>query len=224
MKKLALIPVVAILFFVTGCSKSGSSPSPTPTNTDYQPNTTNSTWKYTDSSSKSTSTLTSTGNTKVIGGVTYFIFNSTSDSSGTSQTYISKQNGFYDNIGFIYDNGASANIIFRYLNDQLAIGDKWTTNGGSISENNINIPITIKGTIKEKGISKKVSGTTFTDVIHTQVVMYYDYTSIDPNVGLMNFATYDVYAAKGVGIIRIEANIASAGFYAVNNLTSYSIK
>ena len=173
MRKLAFIPLFATMF-VVGCSKSGSSPSAVQTNTDYQPTTTNSYWKLTDSASNVVSTMTCTGGTSVINGVTYYVFSSTTPGYGTSQSYISKQNGFYDNIGFLNDNGATANIVLRYLSDQLAVGGTWSTNGGSISENGINIPITIKGAIIEKGITKTVSGTSFSNVIHSQINMYYD--------------------------------------------------
>ena len=222
MKKLVSISLVTTLFFV-GCNKSTPSSSNAQTNTDYQPTTVNSYWRSKDSASNVITTVTCTGDTKIINGVQYYVF--TSIYQGVVHTkYISKQSGFYDIIGLAGVNNTTNNVLLRYLSDQLPVGGTWTTNGGSFSENGKTVPITIKGQIMEKDISKMIGDTMFSNVIHSKVNMYYDYTGIYPNVGLENVSTFNFYASKGVGLIRTEITLSTGAYDFVSTLTEYSIQ
>ena len=73
-------------------------------------------------------------------------------------------------------------------------------------------------TIKEKNTTKVVNGKTFTNVIHTQVDLQYDLGG-----GFQSVAVYDIYLAKGVGMIESDTSIQGSP-YDVSTLTSYSIK
>ena len=222
MKKLLSAALLASLFMV-GCSKSGSSPSVTPTNTDYQPTTAGSSWQFKDSASGGISTMTATSNTNVISGTTYVVFNSTSPGSSTvTPVYISKQNGFYDFIGLFSSATTTGGIDFRYLNDQLAVGGTWNFNAGGFSAGGYTIPAVISGKIIEKGITKTVNGVSFSNVIHSQITLKYDYSSFGTGQGLVSVGVYDLYAAKGVCFIKTQANLGS--YVASTSLVSYTIK
>ena len=222
MKKLLSAALLASLFMV-GCTKSGSSPSVTPSNTDYQPTTAGSTWQYKDSATGATSSMTATSNTNVINGTTYVVFNSTSaGSSSNTPVYISKQNGFYDLIGLFSSSTTSVGIDFRYLNDQLAVGGTWNFNAGGFVTSGYTIPAIITGKIVEKGISKTINGVSFSNVIHSQIVLSYDYSSLGVGEGVIAEAWYDIYAAKGVGIIKSQAS--ASGYSSSSSLLSYTIK
>ena len=58
----------------------------------------------------------------------------------------------------------------------------------------------------EKGISVTVQGQTYTNVIHTQLELSYNIFGI-----ITPFAIYDYYLSKGVGIVRVRADISAFG-------------
>jgi hypothetical protein len=86
----------------------------------------------------------------------------------------------------------------QILNDTASVGYKWTAEA---TDNNLlnNIPVRAVTTILEKNISKSVGGATFKNVTHTQVEIQYVL-----NGQAIEYATYDFYFAKGVGIIESD--------------------
>jgi hypothetical protein len=114
------------------------------------------------------------------------------------------------------NNGTVTTIEFIHLNDTASIGYTWTDNMAPVN----GLAARFIGTIMERNISKTVAGKNFTNVMHTQLNLEYEI----PFMGWTNFAVYDYYVAKGVGIIRIETFSAIAGVTTVSDLIDYSIK
>ncbi len=223
MRKLSGL-LLAATFFAIGCTKT-STPATEQTNNDYQPNTVGSYWKFKDSTTGAFSTMTSTGKMKVLDGKNYYIFNSTSPSSSTvSESYLLKANNFYDFNGLFSTGSSSGGIIFRYLNDTLKVGSSWTLNAGGITSSGYTIPAVIKGKIIERGITKKVGANTFSNVIHSRMNMQYDYTSV--GLGVQEVGVYDIYVAKGIGIIKSQSKVGGFGsnYSVTSDLVEYSIK
>ncbi len=81
----------------------------------------------------------------------------------------------------------------------------------------------VPGKIIVKDISLTAGGKNYTNVIHTQVKLKYEI----PLIGIMEAMTYDYYAAKGIGIVKIvsEADpIMMPGVGSVAELIEYNIK
>jgi hypothetical protein len=183
---------------------------------DYQPLTANSTWTYQDIGTGYTTTTTM-GAAVDINGARYYAAASTSTGySGTQTGYYKVANHFYS----IRSTTLSANILVDmvYLNDALPVGGTWTSklsDNGSLN----GVPAQTIGKIIEIGITKTVSGKTFTNVIHSQLYLQYDLGS-----GFETWTTYDFYVAKNIGVIQTDANIPFANLTTSSKLLSYSIK
>jgi hypothetical protein len=220
MKKLLLLSTLALALFTTGCklrdpdfSNSGDTKSDS-----YQPVTKGSYWKFNDKIGGTTATQvethTMTGGTETFNGKTYYTINLTSAVLNNALNYYYHGNDSYSVRSTSAAAGATAEYV--YLKDNYAIGKTWTapfTDDGSLN----GVPAQTIGQIVEKGITKIVSGKTFTDVIHTKLLIQYDLGN-----GFETIQTLDYYIAKGVGII--EADSEGAGITSTSVLTDYSIK
>lgn len=213
LKALPLLALATLLF--TSCKKDkGESPSDdtnTKTTSDtYQPLTTGSTWKYVESGDTTTHTIT--GATQVFGGKTYTTVEAKSK-AGTDHAYYYVKDHVYILRQTLSGYG---DIAFTYLNDTAKVNATWTANvtdGGTLG----GIPARMIGAIAQKGISKAVNGKTYTNVIHSTAQLQYNLG------GYTTLATYDFYAAKGIGLIEIDAS--SFGFTTSSiKLASYQIK
>ena len=98
--------------------------------------------------------------------------------------------------------GAEYDLLFNYLNDTASVGYNWTYTAGQGN----GFTAYVKTTIIEKDITVTVSGVTYPNVIHTKLDFYYDISGI-----IMDFADYDYYIAKNVGIVRVRSNISGGG-------------
>lgn len=220
MKKTALSVIAAFILLAVGCkldepdfSKVG--PGNGPSADSYQPFTTGSYWKYNQVSNGiglGVEKHTLTGATQTINNKKYYVLNveTTLPQSGT--VYFSYDNGDYRT----RQTAAGVTVEHLYLKDSYAVNQTWSSNftdNGSIN----GVPAKATGKIIEKGITKVVSGKTFTDVIHTQMDLQYDY-----GAGFTHVQTVDFYVAKGVGIIETDSDIQ--GFKSQTLLIEYSIK
>ncbi len=225
MKRLLLL--FAVVFSLAACQKEVSFDAPSGGGTGggggttadtYQPVTKGSFWKYKDSALTGATTLmTITGQQKTIGSRTYQVVTSETTGQPPAEAYFYVAKPVF---GLRQDvnNGIATTIEFIYLNDTASVGYTWTDNMPPVN----GLAARFIGTIMERNISKTVAGKNFTNVIHTQLNLEYDL----PILGWTNFAVYDYYIAKGVGIIRIETTSTFGGFgiKTVADLIDYSIK
>jgi len=217
MKKPLLIIITIATILIAGCKKSNNNPAPASSDS-YLPVTSGTTWTYLDdvNGSSETNTTKMTGSTATFNGKTYYGMSQVSPSRGTKTGYFYTANHSYAlRASSTTINGLTIEI--QLGNDQQAAGYIWTT---TPTDNGViqGVPARTVNTIKEKGISKKVSGNNYTNVIHTQVSLQYDL-----GAGYEEYALYDIYLAKGVGMIELDTAIPG-GYVEKQTLTSYTIK
>jgi hypothetical protein len=185
------------------------------TTANYQPVTKGSSWTYKNTSGGVTDTTYTVmdGNVSVIDGRNFYEGQETySDESGT-------QTGYLANEGHVYIDRSTTNSItvnLYYLNDTTAVGHGWVSPinesgyvNGSAGQ--------FVGTIINRNVTKTVEGKTYSQVIHSEVLLQYDFGS-----GFTTYLTYEVYVANNVGIIEIDSS--GLGFTGVETLIAYTIK
>ncbi len=216
MKKILSTLILGSAMLIAGCSKKNN-PGPSASADTYLPISSGSTWTYNDVVNGNTSqlTITMTGGTSVINGKTYYAGTSASVTRGTSTGYFYSANHSYS----FRASSATAGITIELQmgNDEQNVGYSWTTtptDNGSVN----GVPAKTVNTIKEKNITKTVNGKTFNSVIHTQVDLQYDL-----GAGYQSVATYDIYLAKGVGMIENDTSVSGSA-YEVETITGYTIK
>ncbi|HEY4197855.1 MAG TPA: hypothetical protein VGM63_20080 [Mucilaginibacter sp.] len=212
-KYLFVIAVGAVL--MAGC-KSKNDPTPASSNS-YFPVTSGSTWTYNDVAGGNTNTLTitMTGATSVINGKTYYVASSNSSVRGTSTGDYYAAN--HDYAIRATNAAAGVTVELQLGDDSKAVGYSWTTSptdNGTVS----GFPARTVNTVKEVNVTKTVNGKSFTNVIHTQVALQYDLGS-----GFQNTAVYDIYLAKGVGMIELDTSINGSASE-TETITSYTVK
>jgi len=199
----------------SGTGTGGGTTTPGTNNTGYQPFNSGSYWKYVATGSiTDEQTQTLTGKAASINGKTYYEMSQNSKTLGTSLGYFNADDGVYKLRASTYINGAT--IELTYLDANKAVGETWTapmTDNGQVN----GVPARVLGKIIEKGISHTVSGKSYSDVIHTQIDVQYDMGGFD------TYSTYDMYIAKGVGIIETSNSVLGQKFSDVK-LVEYSIK
>jgi len=216
MRKIFAIMIIGGAILAAGCSKKNN-PGPSASADSYLPVSSGSTWTYNDvvGGSASQLTITMTGGTSVINGKTYYAGTSASSTRGTSTGYFYAANHSYS----FRATSAAVNITIELQmgNDEQNVGYTWTTtptDNGTIN----GVSAKTVNTIKEKNISRTVNGKTFNNVIHTQVDLQYDL-----GTGFQSVATYDIYLAKGVGMIENDTSVSGSP-YEVETITGYTIK
>ena len=205
----ALVVCVVIL---TGCSKDDAAGGSTAL--DFGPLTANSTWTYKNNPGSSF-TVTATSRDTVAAGRKYRVL---LNSSG-SNLYLAKAGSAYYRFGSIADLGVAA-VEELYLKDDQPVNATWQITQAFIAPG-IPLPLTanLNYSIKEKGITRVVSGKTFNNVINVRLDL-----SI---VGLGNIGGGNFYYAEGVGLIENAINVTVPGQAAISQsqvLTAYSIK
>jgi len=216
-KKPLLIIIAIAAVFAAGCKKSDNNPAPSGSDS-YLPVTSGTKWTYlddTNGSSEST-TMTVTGTTATFNGKTYYGMAQVSPSKGTKPGYFYSANHSYA-LRATTTAAGGLTVEIQLGNDAQAAGYSWTTSptdNGTVQ----GAPARTINTIKEKNISKTVSGKSYANVIHTQVVLQYDV-----GTGFETAATYDIYLAKGIGMVEIDT-VIPGGFVEKQTLTSYTIK
>ncbi|MDO3628507.1 hypothetical protein [Mucilaginibacter sp. BT774] len=216
MRKIFAIMIIGGAILAAGCSKKNN-PGPSASADSYLPVSSGSTWTYNDvvGGNSSQLTITMTGATSIIGGKTYYAGTSVSPAKGTSTGYFYASNHFYS----FRATSAAAGITIELQmgNDEQNVGYSWTTSptdNGTVA----GVPAKTVNTIKEKGITKVVNGKTFNNVIHTQIDLQYDL-----GTGFQSVAVYDIYLAKGVGMIENDTSVSGSP-YEVETITGYTVK
>jgi hypothetical protein len=204
MKIKTLIFPAFLLFFIS-CKKSETS------NTNkYLTTSAGSTWNYheTDSSDladilETDYTLSSTSQDSSINGRNYHVFN---NSSGGNQYLNNTGNDYYE-----FDSlptGLGISIFERlYLKDNISVGAIWTQIlNVTLPGVPIPVPSTLTYTIVEKGVSRSVNGTNYTNVIHVATSIS---SSLIPSSALTT--SINSYYAQKYGLIE-SANIVTLDF------------
>ncbi len=219
MKKI-LYSFIAFLLMLGGCKKNDSGGSSTE---NYFPSTAGSNWTYkiTTGGTASTTvkytvsnrdTTAATRSYKVIEG-----------NNGTNQ-YYNKTNSDYYNFRTL--NGQGLELLF--LKDDKEVNGTWNTSQiltgltglpGGITSATVNIVYTVK----EKGSTKVVSGTTYSNVIKVEATL-----SAAASILTLPLGTAEFYFAKNIGIVesKILLSNSTLGFSLDEKyeLQSYEIK
>ncbi len=171
---------------------------------DYFPTTTGSFWAYGVLGGKDSFLVTSTGRSKVIGGVSYTVFSTdTIPASGFPfESYYRKSGSlYYENLetaDFGFDAGTVSvpNIEYLFLNDTAKVGDtsrsvSFTGKVGSITYTDyIKTTILAKGTAVSGGIS-------YPDVIKVKYEYYESSLTSAPAI----YLTEERWFARGIGLV-----------------------
>lgn len=216
-KEAAVIPVVSSTPINgsgagSGAGTGGNTPGTTET---YQPVSNGSYWKYVSTGSiTDEQTQTITGRTASFNSKNYYEMSQVSKTIDPSLGYFNTDNGLYKLRASTYISGVT--IELTYLDANKAVGETWTapiTDNGQVN----GVPARVLGKIIEKGISRTVLGKSYSNVVHTQVDIQYNMGGFD------SYSSYDMYIAKGVGIIETNNTIFGQKFSDVK-LVEYSIK
>jgi hypothetical protein len=178
----------------------------------YQPLTAGTWWKYKDSASGNLTTNTATSVTKTLNNINYRAITA---GNGDTAYYGVKGPGYYFRAAGLSPSGLPFDLTFNYLNDTASVGYSWQYNAG---QGNGFTAIT-NTKIIEKGITMTVEGKTYTDVIHTFLVLSYDMGGTPSPYG-----EYDFFIAKIVGIIKSRADLASGLFISCTNLVDHHVQ
>jgi hypothetical protein len=198
-----LFAVVAICGGFLSCKK-GSTPTPADS-TKYMSYTANSSWNYEMhdilKSATASYTVTATGSDSTINGKTYHIF---TQSGSPNQYYLLSGNDYYSfqNLPATLSGALFENI---YIKDNAAVGTSWNQQY-SVTTSGIPLTITITNSIAEKGISKTVNGTSYTDVIHVTSTLAVAAFGIPLPSGAVTSDVQNFYAKK-YGLIQSDYKI-----------------
>jgi hypothetical protein len=105
----------------------------------------------------------------------------------------------------------------QIFNDAIAAGNSWTslpTDNGKVN----GVPAKTINTIIGLNISKVINGKTFTNMVHTQVDLQYDYGS-----GYESSAVYDYYLAKGIGMVELDSTFLGS-LLETETIVDYTVK
>ncbi len=188
---------------------------------DFGPLTAGSTWTYrstTVGSPATNYTLTVTSRDTAINGKTYRVISN----SGGGNNFRNKTGNEYYSFGRF--EAINANVEQLYLKDNADVNAKWqSTTGFTAPQFPIPLTATSEFTLKEKGLSRTVNGTNYTNVIKIGLTV-----SVSGGLGVV--ATGDAYYAAGVGQIENVYNVNAIPLASIpassttEILTSYSIK
>jgi hypothetical protein len=229
MRKLSLVALLLLSsLFLISCQKEpdfsgpiqpGGTNNGVNTRDSYHPVTPGSFWKHKDTATGAITTGTVLNITKTINNILHTGYlGSNSLQTDTAWIASPQPNYYLAAKGVSPNTGASFAMVFHYLNDTASAGYNWEY----IAGNGNGFTAYIKTTIMERNLTMSVSGKTFTNVIHTRLVLSYDVLG-----SVMEFMIYDYFIAKGVGIIKVRSeagqNLGFA-FKACSDLVEYSIK
>lgn len=188
---------------------------------DYGPLTAGSTWTYqatTTGSPSGSYTLTATNRDTLVNGKNYRVLTN----SGGPNNYRHKAGNDYYSFGTFP--ALSLNVEQLYLKDNVDVNATWqSTQTFTVPQFPLPLTATFVYTIKEKGLSRTVSGANFSNVTKVGLAI-----SVSGGIGVV--ANADFYYAPSVGLIENTYNVNAiplAGVSASSTteiLTSYSIK
>ncbi len=175
----------------------------------YQPVTKGSYWEYEAVQTTNnlnpenySSKFSMTGDSVLLDGAPYYSINLIEKTGGMEESSV----GYFHKKNNIYRLREENTLLgetfeFEYLRSELNEGDIWE----KLETNEENITSKSVGKIIKKGINFTVNGTEFKDVIHTEFKIQYKFQTDD----FEDFAIYNYYIARGVGIIQVNAFLPS---------------
>src|SRR3569623_1347640 len=219
--KTNLFLLFAATLLFTACSKNKSNQTPSTSNAYINTNA-GSSWTYheTDSSaatpSNSDYTITSTSNDTTLNGRTYQIYNY----SYGGNKYISHTGTDYYEYDSIPVAGGANNIDRLYLKDNVSVGTTWSQ---SVNLNIPNapvssVPVTLNNKVVEKGISRTINGTTYTNVIHVSSTLS---SSLIPSNAFSS--SLDGYYAPNYGMIE-SSTVIKLDYLGLTENVNISVK
>lgn len=197
--KIKLSILVAITVVFVSCKKNGGDSNPPSQADTYYNTTAGSSWNYhaMDNSGSTTATdytITSTSQDSSINGKSYHVFN---NSTGGNQYLALSGHDYYEFDSLPAGLGAAA-IERLYLKDNADLNTNWAQNlSVAVPGSPFPVPFTISNTIMEKGISRTVNGTSYSDVIHVYTTIS---SSFIPSASLVT--NINSYYAPKYGLIE----------------------
>lgn len=179
----------------------------------YMSLTAGNTWNYELVNSVSTTTstyvLTSTSRDSTINGKSYHVFTS---SSGSANEYHNITGNDYYNFRNLPGALGGSSVENVYLKDNAAVGASWSQTY-PVTVSGVALNVIITNTIAEKGISKTVKGTVYSDVIHVTTAITVTIGGIPLPASALTTDIHFYYAAK-FGMIQSSnvINLNYAGF------------
>ena len=202
MKKLLFVSISACLLAVS-CSKSDD-PTPTPSAEKYMSITAGNTWnyQYTDNITPANSgsyTVTSTNQDSTAAGKIYHVFTNT---SGPNDYYNITGSSYYTMQAFSLGT-TDTTLENLYLKDDVAAGISWNQSY-TIKVGGVDVAVNVVNKIEDKGISKTVGTTNYTNVIHVTS------TISSPTISLVGgtlTTNIHYYYAPKFGMIQNDSKI-----------------
>lgn len=201
MKKL-LFPSLFFALFAVSC-EDDDVPTPPATADNYMSLTAGSTWNYeliNNSMPPATTTnytITSTNRDSTVGTRTYHVF---TNSSGSANEYYNISSDEYYNFRKLPSILGVNSVENLYLKDNVAVGQNWTQTY-SFTLNGTPATLTVTHTIAEKGMSKTVNTTTYTDVIKVTTTLSATISGVTVPATALTTDIQNFYAPK-VGLIN----------------------
>ncbi len=190
--------LVTVLFLIS-CKKNGGDPAPPAPADTYFNNAAGSSWNYhsVDNSGltpASDYTITSTSRDTSINGKTYHVYD---NSDGGNQYLNISGHDYYEFDSLPAGLGAGA-IERLYLKDNLGLSNTWSQDlSVTIPGFPLQVPFTITNNITEKDVTRSVSGTNYSTVIHVTTTIH---SSLIPSASLET--DIDSYYAPKYGLIE----------------------
>jgi hypothetical protein len=203
MKTTFLITCFAVFIF-TACTKNNSD-NTTPAAESYLNTNAGSSWNYHSVDSSGTTpvnsdyTLTSSTQDTTINSKKYHIYNV---SIGGNQYMNLTGNDYYQYDSVPVPGGEKIERL--YLEDNAAVNQSWsqTFTLNNIPNSPVPIPLAVKNTIVEKGISRMVNGVSYSNVIHVSTTLS---STLVPAASLTS--AIDSYYAPNYGLIDTKTII-----------------
>ena len=235
---LSIYLLAIITLTIVSCAKESTlnTDNSTPTNTvdtSYQPASKGSSWLYytrdTAGTLKDSILVSSTGRDTVINNKQYVILNYDTTNqfqyhNGNQYAVRTTAYNFTTTLGNI--SIAGLNIV--YINNETdPVGTKWTfscVDGNNVTVSAFTIPTQAIGTVKGIGLTDTENGTTFKNVFYSHIDFQALLPAFPPTTTYTTVQSMDIYAARGVGIIKIITYNQNGQITTIQSLKNYTIK
>jgi len=215
---LLILCFVSLTFFA--CKKNGDNTNPSTQTATYINTNAGSSWTYHEINSSGVAptntdyTVVSTAKDSSINGKSYHIY----DYSYGGSEYLNLTGHNY----YQYDSiPGGLNEVFErlYLKDDLAVGTNWKQDiSVTIPGVAFPVPATITNTVAEKGISRNINGTNYSNVIHVATTIT---SALIPASSLTT--SIDSYYAERFGLIE-NSTVVKLNFFGTTENVDISTK
>jgi hypothetical protein len=220
LKTIMTVAAFYCLAVLCSCQKEVSPVTDPPTDTtatseSYIPLSAGTFWVYKDSANSTYDTATVLSEKWLHDDINFTKVELASATDTSSSYYGIKDHNYY-----LYGEQNGITLTMLVLNDTTSVGNGWVYDMGTIN----GVPARGTGTVMEKNITYTEQGETYDSVIHTQYVLAYNIVGT-----YTDFATYDFYFAKGVGVIKVQSSLTDItgggnNMLATQDLVDYDVK